>query len=519
MMHIKKQKKKRILSIRTRYVCIGLVYGALLLSVFGGCGNRMHWMESAEEGAQETQSKGDKEQKKTSETTAADKEANRIEETNPATLEEHTSVTNQEMEGEVSISAGESDSLYEQLLDCATKEFIGSYPVDETFLSWFEKTYGKDALEQVAGETRKESMDVNIWYEAAGESIHVLWLRFCEAMGIMDYYLENVQFKDTNRLGETTLAFSGDINFDEDYVTTRHMDAQPNGILDCFSENLLSEMKHMDVMMLNNEFTYSTRGEALAGKAYTFRANPERVSLLSVFGTDIVGIANNHVYDYGEVALLDTMNTLTQAGIPYIGAGANLQEAKKGYSFVCNGRKITIVAATQIERSLNYTKEATETQAGVLKTLNPTIFCQVIEEEKQHSDYVIVFVHWGTEGDNHYGSDQKNLALHFVSAGADAIIGGHTHCLQGFDMIDDVPIIYSLGNFWFSSETLYTGLAKVIISEDDGLNLQFLPCIQENLKTSLVTDEWQKQTILSFMQNISAPGVKVLEDGRIALDK
>ncbi len=55
----------------------------------------------------------------------------------------------------------------------------------------------------------------------------------------------------------------------------------------------------------------------------------------------------------------------------------------------------------------------------------------------------------GTEGNHSYGADQKELAEAFVSAGADVIIGGHTHCLQGIAYIEDVPVLYSLGNFWF----------------------------------------------------------------------
>ena len=148
--------------------------------------------------------------------------------------------------------------------------------------------------------------------------------------------------------------------------------------------------------------------------------------MLETFGTDIVSLANNHVYDYGEAALIDTIDTLEEAGIPYVGAGKDLKDAMRPVYFVANGKKIAIVSATQIERSLNYTKEATETTPGVLKTLNPDKFLKVIEEARDNSDYVIAFVHWGTEGNNYFGSDQVALAKQFVEAGVDVIIGGHT---------------------------------------------------------------------------------------------
>ncbi len=223
----------------------------------------------------------------------------------------------------------------------------------------------------------------------------------------------------------------------------------------------------------------------------------------------------SHVFDFGPDALLDTVFALDRERIPHVGAGADLKEASQPYYFVCNGRKIAIVAATQIERTTNYTKEATEDTPGVLKTLNPDKFVKVIETAKNNSDCVIAVVHWGTEGDSNYGRDQQELARAFVDAGADAIIGGHTHCLQGFEIMDGVPIIYSLGNFWFSSNTLDTGLAKVTIGRDGELSLSFLPCIQKACKTSLVTQEEERERIFSFLQEHSAQGIQLTEDGTV----
>ena len=401
----------------------------------------------------------------------------------------------------------------ETILEISTGEFIGYHPLDDTFLAWLASEYGRECVIQTAEEVKAGRQDTKIWYDLTGNTIHVLWLLYCRKTGVQQYQLEHVTWQDCASADEITLAFTGDINFAEGYVTTRHMDACANGIYDCFSEDLLSVMNDMDIMMVNNEFTYSTRGSALKGKAYTFRADPSRVSLLEAFGTDIVNLANNHVYDFGPDALLDTISTLDGAGIPHVGAGANLKEAEQPHYFVCNGRKIAIVAATQIERSLNYTKEATEDTPGGLKTLNAEKFVKVIQKAKKNSDHVIAVVHWGTEGDSNYGRDQYQLAKEFVLAGADAIVGGHTHCLQGFEIMDGVPIIYSLGNFWFSSGTLDTGLAKITISRTGELTMSFLPCIQQNLKTSLITEETEKQRVLDFMQSHSALGTSLTKEG------
>lgn len=81
--------------------------------------------------------------------------------------------------------------------------------------------------------------------------------------------------------------------------------------------------------------------------------------------------------------------------------------------------------------------------------------------------------------------------------------------------MDGVPVIYSLGNFWFSSKTLDTGLAVVTIEKDGALSLSFLPCIQKNFKTSLVTEEAEKERIFTFLQKHSAPGTQLTEDGTV----
>ncbi len=407
------------------------------------------------------------------------------------------------------------DEAYEAILGSCSKEFIGGHPVDEAFLSWIHAVYGEETVIRLAQETERDAPDTGIWYELTGSTVHVLWLTYCKESGLKQCDLDNVYWKDCASDTQVVLNFTGDINFDENWCTMKHLDAQPNGVYDCFSEELLEEMQSADIMMLNNEFTYSDRGEPLEGKDYTFRARPERVKLLEAFGTDIVGLANNHVWDYGEEALLDTMETLRGEGIPYVGAGRNIDEAKEIIYFIANGRKIAITAATQIERSLNYTKEATEDTAGVLKTLDPEKYIEVLKKAKKNSDIVIAFVHWGTEGVSGYGSDQENLAKAFAEAGADVIIGGHTHCLQGMTYISGVPVIYSLGNFWFTQSTIDTGMSQVVIREDGSIDFRFLPCIQKNLKTQLVTDQGEKERIFRYMEGISKQ-ISIDEDGYVS---
>mgnify|MGYP003010487993 CR=1 FL=1 len=285
-----------------------------------------------------------------------------------------------------------------------------------------------------------------------------------------------------------------------------YMKEQPDGLWDCFSEDLLAQMQGVDVMIMNNEFTYVNKKGATSvyGKAYTFRADPQKAELLEIFGTDTVTLANNHVYDYGKKGLLSTLDVLDQEGIPYSGAGRNLKDASKIIYYVMNGRKVAFVSATQIERSKQYTKAATETEPGVLKALHPEKFLKIVEEAAQNSDYVIAEVHWGTEGMLYPDQSQRHLAEQIAQAGADVIIGGHPHRLQGAAFVGDVPIAYSLGNFWFSTGTLYTTLSKVTITEDGTVKLSFVPCIQQNLTTRILTEPEERSDFYEYLASISA---------------
>lgn len=247
---------------------------------------------------------------------------------------------------------------------------------------------------------------------------------------------------------DVTLAFAGDILFDDNYSIMVALKQRENGISDSVSEELRTEMKNADICMLNNEFTYTTRGEPTPEKAYTFRAKPEHAAMLHELGVDIVSIANNHTYDFGEVSLLDTLDTLTQEGILYAGAGRNLDEAGAPVYFETGGMTIGIVAATQIERLDNPdTKGATKDRAGVFRCWNPEKLLETVRETKAGCDFVVVYMHWGTENVAEPDWAQKDQSVMLAEAGADLIIGDHPHCLQPIDYVNGVPVVYSLGNF------------------------------------------------------------------------
>jgi len=311
-----------------------------------------------------------------------------------------------------------------------------------------------------------------------------------------------------------TICFAGDINLDENWCTTQYMSAQPDGIYDCISEELVGFMQNADIMCLNNEFTYSTRGEPLAGKAYTFRADPKRVEVLQQLGVDAVTLANNHVYDYGKEALLDTFTVLEDAGISYFGAGDTLQRAIEPLYFEIDGKTVALVAASRAEK-YKMTPQATDTEPGILRCYDTELFLQVIREAKAHADFCIAFVHWGTEYSYELEQVQTDTGKEYLNAGADAVIGAHSHCLQGMEYYDGKPIIYSLGNYWFNEKTLDTMLLQLHFSGDDAgtqLTVQIIPAVQSGYQTTYASESDEQRRIYDFLESISV-NVEISDEG------
>lgn len=317
-----------------------------------------------------------------------------------------------------------------------------------------------------------------------------------------------------------TLCFAGDINFDENWTTTQYLNTCENGIKDCISPELINTMQQADIMWINNEFTYSDRGEPLPGKAYTFRANPDRVEILKELGVDIVGLANNHVYDYGAEALLDTMDTLDKAEIPYVGAGHDIKEATEPVYMEIQGKTIAFVAASRAEKN-KMTPKATDTDPGILRCYDTTLFDEEIKEADANADIVVALPHWGTEYSTELETVQLQTAHEYIDAGADAIIGAHTHCLQGFEYYKDVPIIYSLGNFWFNEKTLDTMLITLHCygdNDEENMDVIITPALQANCTTQYVADEAKQRQLYDRLESISV-NAQISDDGIITQEK
>ena len=377
--------------------------------------------------------------------------------------------------------------------------------ITEEFLEWITEQYSLEILEKIETSLKESENNTKIWHQLTGNSLYVL---FDEYKQISSNRIKKLTTKA--KRSEAILSFIGDVSLADNWYIMPKYDERGKKIYGILSENVVEILKSSDITIANNEFTISNRGEKMPNKFYTFRGKSERLNIYNEMGVNLVTLANNHIYDFGEIAFNDSLEALEQYGIPYIGAGRNIEEATQPYYYIINGYKIGFVNATRAEKFI-LTPEATTTTGGVFRCYNPMSFIDLIQKTKKNSDYVIALVHWGKEDSSELEQVQIETSKQYIDAGADIIIGSHAHTLQGIDFYQDKAIIYNLGDFIFNNETKDTGIFQLKIDSDGIFSYYFKPCKEENEYTYLLSGEEQKR-VLSKIQFLS-PNITIKEDG------
>ncbi|MFA5647183.1 MAG: CapA family protein [Bacteroidales bacterium] len=214
---------------------------------------------------------------------------------------------------------------------------------------------------------------------------------------------------------------------------------------------------------------------------------------------NLVTLANNHILDYGIAGLERTIRFCENNNINYVGAGSSLKQASKPYAFVKDGLKITIINFCENEWSV------ANSLRGGANPMDTIDNYKQITNAKQNSDFVIVIVHGGHEFNPYPSPRMVKQYRFYTEIGADAVIGHHTHCISGYEIYNNVPILYSLGNFLFTlpnkNEVWYTGLvAQLNLSKNKPIDLNIIPIQQDKKDFNLtVCDEINKKLVLGHL--------------------
>lgn len=267
------------------------------------------------------------------------------------------------------------------------------------------------------------------------------------------------------------LLFTGDVNF-------RRIEALDDATSLEILKDVIPYTQSADFVIpnlecpLGNEKSYTPIKKA----GPNLICSPSGISFLKAMNTYAVTLANNHIGDYGDEALHNTLALLAENHIKYAGAGANIAEAYSAIRISKNGTTVSLLSVCENEFGI-----AEENKAGSAG-YNPRLLMNQIKAEKEISDFVIVVFHGGNEFNPLPSPNTKDRYEFICDMGADAVIAGHTHCPQGYEVYNGKPIIYSMGNFLFrksqetdSRDSWYYGYFTILDVNPSGISFEIIP--------------------------------------------
>jgi poly-gamma-glutamate synthesis protein (capsule biosynthesis protein) len=235
--------------------------------------------------------------------------------------------------------------------------------------------------------------------------------------------------------------------------------------------NALAELRPFlagaDLAVVNLETAITSRGTEQP-KKYHFRAPATALVALQAAGVDAVTMANNHAVDYGPVGLEDTLAAQDASPVPVVGIGRNAAEAYAPATFDVRGTTIALLGATQVPDWTRATWPAKADRAGIALSSPADQLLSAVQAADATSDVVVVYLHWGTDYTDCPDAGQKRTMTALRQAGADVIVGGHAHRIQGSGWAGDTFVAYGLGNFvWYGWQepAARTGVLTVTLDE------------------------------------------------------
>jgi hypothetical protein len=268
---------------------------------------------------------------------------------------------------------------------------------------------------------------------------------------------------------------TGDVSLDPDYIPA----FRSNGYGWAWS-GLDGLFRDDDLTVINLECP-STDIVAPIPKTFSFRCDPAALPVAKRFGVDVANLANNHGYDQGPDALLDSIRNVERADLVPVGAGRDAEEADAPRYVEVKGWRIGIVGVGEVLDPIDQVADGNEPGTSVGHDFPRAL--RAIREAEANADLVVVSIHWGVELDTQPREYQVEEAHRMIDAGADMIFGHHSHRLQPMDTYEGRPIFYGLGNFvWpnFSVAGSTTAVAEVVVFPNGRVRGRLLPAFIES---------------------------------------
>jgi len=249
-----------------------------------------------------------------------------------------------------------------------------------------------------------------------------------------------------------TTTVVGDIMLGRRVGASLKQRGDPTAVFRPLAERLASA----DITVGNLESTLSKSGPPTQG-GDSFGAETSVLKGLRLAGFDLLSVANNHLGDYGEKAIVETVEKLNDADFRTVGAGSDFARAAEPRVITIDGVRVGFVATD----SIGETPAAGRSSPGTNRInapprtgpLDAKALDRVADSVRDlEADVVIAIPHWGTQYTNKPEQSQRRISRALADAGVDVVVGGHPHWVQGWESIGDATIVHSLGNFVFDMD-------------------------------------------------------------------
>jgi poly-gamma-glutamate capsule biosynthesis protein CapA/YwtB (metallophosphatase superfamily) len=264
-------------------------------------------------------------------------------------------------------------------------------------------------------------------------------------------------------------------------------------------------LRTYDIVCANLENPVGTSGRPCPGQDpnVTFRAHPDTLDVLVSMGVKVVSLGNNHMLDYGEPALIETLEHLDRRGIGWVGAGRNYDEANRPLLMEVNGQRLAFLSHAFIY-SVN-SRMAGRGRPGI-SDHRPSRIVNQVRALKRAGHQVIVMMHWGYEYCFYPLPYQMRAARRMIDAGASLVLGHGPHYPQGIEDYRTGQIVYSLGNFIFDEPHKYANRSFIYAADMDasgGLkHREVLPVhLQRHVPT--LVEGAEKRRLSRLVENLS----------------
>lgn len=271
---------------------------------------------------------------------------------------------------------------------------------------------------------------------------------------------------------------------------------------DPISDDLKGVFGASDYSILNLETPLTMKGIPIEKTGRNFRNNPQYASILAEAGVKCVSLANNHIRDFGDLGVIETISACRSAGLDYVGAGKDRIEASKALIRVINGFRVAIINFCEEEFNAASTSEA---GAYIFDTIEAYKEISIL---KSSVDFIIAIYHGGIEYVQYPTLEMIKIFRFLVDIGIDAVVGHHAHVYLGYEIYKEKPIVYGVGNFYshpkgVKKESWFNGLLAKINLSEEGTELTLIPIwndsVNRQVKLSPISSD-----VLSDLEKISS---------------